>query len=417
MTMIIMRVVVCTLCNPSVDLSAQNIPSIRVPSFRPPRYCTAMHVPLTQSECQLIDSVVRAQKRQASDALAVINTARKRHGVLATTLSTVSRYCKGDTHRRDKPVETRGRPPALTRAQIRAANLARLRLVKKADNEVRVTWAMVIEEAGLGDAGCHRTLCDTLRRELGVAYRPARKKIGIVEEDAKKRLQVATQWKRKPARFWTQEVHGYVDNKAFVLPLTPKQRKRFRQTRVTGHLRTKAEGLRRGYTQPRQKHSWQGFPSVTVTAMVARDKVIMWHYQDKTWNGQTAAETYEGPMLSALKRVWGERSVYRVVEDGDRKGNQSKKGIAAKRRAHIRALTLPPRTPELMPLDAKLWHQIENRMDATAPAGTEAKATFLKRLRRTALTLPKAVVRKALEQTPTILGEIIAAGGYHPKSD
>ena len=158
-------------------------------------------------------------------------------------------------------------------------------------------------------------------------------------------------------------------------------------------------------------------PSVTVTAMVARDKIILWHYHDKPWNGQTAADTYEGPMLNALKRAWGDRNIYRIVEDGDRKGNQSNKGIAAKRRAHIRALTLPPRTPELMPLDAKLWHQIEKRMEATAPTGAEAKAAFLRRLRRTAMTLPKAVVRKAVERTPAILAEIVAAGGYHPKSD
>ena len=70
-----------------------------------------------------------------------------------------------------------------------------------------------------------------------------------------------------------------------------------------------------------------------------------------------------------------------------------------------------------MPLDARLWSEIEKRVDAAAPTGTEEKATFLKRLRRTAMTLPKAVVRKAIEKTPTILSGIIAAKGYHPKCD
>ena len=151
--------------------------------------------------------------------------------------------------------------------------------------------------------------------------------------------------------------------------------------------------------------------------MVARDKVILWHYQGKSWNGQAAAYTYEGPMLRALRRFWGERRMYRVVEDGDRKGNQSKKGLAAKRRAHIRSLTLPPRTPELMPLDAKIWQVIEHRMDAGSPSGTETRAAFLSRLRRTALTLPRPVVRKAIEKTPAILSGIIAAHGYHPMCD
>ena len=378
----------------------------------------AMFTQLTPQERRRIDSIVRRQKRLPSDAMAAINTARARRGVTETSLATVVRYCKGETHCRGRAAaETRGRPPALTRAQIRAANVARKRLVQKADGESRVTWAMVIEEAGLGGVACHKTLCDTLRRELGVAYRPARKKIGLVEDDAKKRLAVAKRWVRKPAWYWAQEVHGYVDNKSFVLPLTPKQRKRYRQTRVTGHLRTKSEGLSRGFTQPREKRSWQGFPSVTVTAMVARDKVILWHYQGKRWNGQVAADTYEGPMLKALKRAWGERGVCRFVEGGGRKGNQSSKGIAAKRRAGIRALTLPPRTPELMPLGAKLWGEIEKRVDAAAPAGREAKPAFLKRLRRTAMSLPRAIVRRAIEKTPTILADIVAARGYHPKSD
>ena len=51
--------------------------------------------------------------------------------------------------------------------------------------------------------------------------------------------------------------------------------------------------------------------------MVKRDKVILWHYHDKTWNGQTAADTYEGPVLRALKRARGESRVYTVGEDSD----------------------------------------------------------------------------------------------------
>lgn len=375
-----------------------------------------MPLQLTAKERKRVDKIVRAEKRPQTEALAEINRDRARRGVEPTTHGTVSRYCLGLTHASDAP-EARGRRAALTRADIRAADLARKKLLKEADGENRVTWEMIIEKAGLADVACKRTIMDDLRRELGVAYRLARKKIGITEDDAKKRLQVCKRWLRKPKRFWSKDVHGYVDNKSFVLPLTPKERKRFRQTRVEGHLRTKAEGLTRGCTKPREKHSWQGFPSVTVTAMVAEDKIILWHYQEKRWNGQTASETYKGPILQALKRKWGERGMYRLVEDGDRKGNQSNQGNSAKRQAHIRALTLPPRTPELMPLDARLWKAIEDRVDAAAPAGTESKPAFLTRLRRTALTLPRDFVRKSIERTPTILAEIVEAKGYHPKHD
>jgi hypothetical protein len=158
-------------------------------------------------------------------------------------------------------------------------------------------------------------------------------------------------WIRRPKSYWAKSVHAFVDNKAFPIPLTDKQRKKFRQTRVTGHLRTPAEGVDRGCTMPRANHCWIGIPSVTISAAVAKDKVIMWHVLDKPWNGSTAAEMYSGPLSAALSRTWGDRRQHTIIEDGDRKGNQSNKGIKAKKDAGIRALTLPPRTPAWMPLD------------------------------------------------------------------
>ena len=62
--------------------------------------------------------------------------------------------------------------------------VVRGRLLKQTANDRRGNWQMVIEEAGLQDAGCQRTICDTLRQALKVQYRPARKKIGIGEGDA-----------------------------------------------------------------------------------------------------------------------------------------------------------------------------------------------------------------------------------------
>ena len=121
------------------------------------------------------------------------------------------------------------------------------------------------------------------------------------------------------------------------MPLTPAQRKKFKQTLVTGHLRKPSEGVKRGMTKPRQQHSWLGMPSVNITAAIAKDKVILWHTHAKPWNSATAAATYEGPLLSALRRTWGQRRTYTIIEDGDRKGNQSRKGIDAKRKVGIKA--------------------------------------------------------------------------------
>ena len=133
----------------------------------------------------------------------------------------------------------------------------------------------------------------------------------------------------------------YVDNKAFPIPLTPAQKKRFKQTRVTGHLRKPSEGTQRGFTKPRLNNSFLGMPSVTISAAVAKDRVIMWHEVKSTWNGQRAAGMYSGPLIAALKRTWGnDKRHYMIVEDGDRKRNQSTKGTDAKAKHKIKAETL-----------------------------------------------------------------------------
>ena len=252
----------------------------------------------------------------------------------------------------------------------------RRRLIKEANGEYRVTYGHVREVSGLKKKACQKVMEQALRAK-GVRFRAPRNKVFVSEEDAKKRRLQCEAWQRKSSEFWMDKVHAYVDNKSFPLPLTPKQRLRYRQTRITGHLRTAAEGLVRGFTKPRDSHCFVGFPSLAISAAVNKNRVIMWHVLKKTWNGASAAQMYKGPLLSALRRTHGKSQRYTIVEDGDRKGNESGK---AKKDVNIRALTLPPRTPSLMPLDYAIWTEIEKRMDHSAPKGTESKAAFLKRL-------------------------------------
>ena len=87
---------------------------------------------------------------------------------------------------------------------------------------------------------------------------------------------VAKEWIKRLRSFWHKGVHAY-DNKAFPVPLTPAQRKKIRQTRISGHLRKASEGVSKGFTKPKDNHSFLGMPSVTVTAAVAKDRIILWH--------------------------------------------------------------------------------------------------------------------------------------------
>ena len=144
----------------------------------------------------------------------------------------------------------------------------------------------------------------------------------------------------------------------------------------------------------------------------------MWHVVETRWNGSTAAAMYTDHLKPALERTWGKRPYYTIVEDGDRKGNASNKGVAAKITSKIRALTLPPRTPSLMPLDYSIWHRIGQQVVKTSPKkGTETKDAFIKRLRRIALSLPKGYVKSVIRRMKDNIKALADAGGYTPKND
>ena len=375
---------------------------------------------LTKDECAEIDRLMRAEKKTATEALHILNKARKAKKIREVQKHAVHRYVKGRTHKLGAP-EKRGRKRSLSPQQVSKLDKVRRRLIQKAHNNSRVTYKDVIAGAGLEEQACQRVCEDALRAE-GVSYKPPRRKIYVSEQDAKIRKATADKWLKWPKTYWhptkkQRGVHACRDEKAFPCPLTEKQRQWFRQTLVSGHLRKPSEGIDRGFTKPREKHSFVGIPSVTISAAVAKDKVILWHVAGK-WNGASAAKMYTDHLKPALERTWGKRSSYTIVEEGDRKGNMSGKGIKAKVRAKIRALTLPPRTPSLMPLDYAIWHKIAQQVIATAPKkGNVTKDAFMKRLRKIAVSLPNGYIKFVIHRMRDNIQALADANGYTPKND
>ena len=372
-------------------------------------------VQLTSSERRTIDTIVRSKKQTPTDALNKINEKRRKANIRPVEKSCVHRYANGLTHD-PTTQETRGRKRSLAKKDINSLDQARRRLIKKANNDHQVTYADVVKEASLTNKVSQR-VCEDALRSRGVRFRAPRRKIYITKKDAKVRKEWAEKKVRMPESFWTNEVHAYIDSKKFPLPLTPEQRERFRQSLITGHLRKAGEGLDEGFTKPRDSHSFIGVPSVNITAAVGKDKVFMWHVHNKTWCGAEAADMYVNRLAPALRRRYGALSKFKIVEDGDRKGFYSNKGIAAKKEARIHAIKLPPRTPSLMPLDFALWKTIADKLMKGSPKGRESKDKFLERLRTIAMTLPKSYVRKVVARMKPNLKALRDAKGFAPKND
>ena len=140
-------------------------------------------------------------------------------------------------------------------------------------------------------------------------------------------------------------------------------------------------------------------------------KVKLWHYLPTRWSGAVAADLYKGPLRRALKSAHPHKDAFKILEDNDRTGYKSKKGVAAKKTAKISTITYPRYSPDLNPLDFFLWNEVERKMgEQKAPANEKAEA-YKCRLRRTAMRIPQAVIRKALNNIKTRARAVVEAKG------
>ena len=308
--------------------------------------------------------------------------------------------------------ENRGRKKVLKRMHVRQLDLARRRLIKAADSKRRVTYQNVIEEADLDVEVSERAAADALRA-IGVRFRKPREKSLLTSGDKKKRVKKGKAWMKKPAHFWP--TCTYIDNKKFVVPVTEAQRKQLLQSKCTGHLRKPSEGTEEGFVKPKTKHTFIS-KSVEITAAVTSTKVIMWHVHDKRWCGNVAAEMYSQALLPALQQHWGKKKKFLLVEDGDRAGYQTKVAQAAKQKAGIVPMVLPPRTPQWNPLDFAVWEAIEEQaLQACKPR--ESKKVYLGRLQRAAKSLKKAFLTNCVGAVHRRIRDTVQAKGGHIKHD
>ena len=87
-----------------------------------------------------------------------------------------------------------------------------------------------------------------------------------------------------------------------------------------------------------------------------------------------------------------------------------------KRELKIAPIEFPKYSPDLNPLDFCLWSAIQDRMDKHAPKRETIEA-YKARLRRTALSLPPSLVRKAVRDIPVRAALVVKAEGGHISKD
>lgn len=379
---------------------------------------------LSAAEQMAIERMQRSNKSPAT-ILASLQAKRRRRNESGPGKTAVYSFLAGATHARAAK-ECRGAKKKLTLRMLQVFNVARKKLIKECKNEYHVTWddivcagTKVLRARGLWGRRTKMLatsyIAQKMRSCLDVKRRRSRARIARTAGEEERRLEQGQRWSQYPASWWGNEIHGYIDNKKFVARLTTQQKKRARQEKITYHLRTPGEGGEADFIVPRG-HQLSGLKSFEITACVAKDQIIMWRLVPGSWNGAQAADMYKD-LKKALVKKWGDRSSFRIVEDGDRKGFQSHSGKDMKKALKINSWTLPPRTPQWMPLDFSVWNEVETKVLEKNVRGKESVQQYAARVRKVALKLPKDFIRKCLASMRKRIQATVAAKGRHTRMD
>ena len=295
--------------------------------------------------------------------------------------------------------ETRGRPAALGGGQVdRLVGLLK-KLIQKSKGEYEVTLAMLKRSARC--KASERSIARALHSR-GVYFRRMRQKPILTDQDRKDRQAFARARRHKPASWWRTHVHMHIDVKHFPVYLNGDARHVAAQQRTRGAYRTVGDGLGQDYVRRGSKLKYNtGAKGVGILAGVGDGKLLIWERIEGTWNADTAARLYTGPILAALRKAHPGKRSFTILEDNDPSGFKSRKGMDAKREAGIDTLDLPKRSPDLNVCDYALWHEVNTRLrrqeDGWPKTRRETRPAYLRRLRRAALGIPAQFLTKAVE--------------------
>ena len=338
---------------------------------------------------------------------------RKIRQVTGRSFDTISKHI----FKKHRPMKAKakGRPPAIT-----AAILKRLVKAHETLTQQRPSMEVTIKhiKAKVGLTCCDRVVLDALHKH-GVYFRPLYEKLELTADDIKKRRAFAETHSGRTAAQWNRWLHAAIDNKLFQVYTNGKARDYAARRQLRGVYRTRARVYTAGNTKPsRTLKKNTGAKSVMVTCAVGAGRVLLWRVvPGNKWNAEAAERMYRTGLHPALEKAYPGARRWRVLEDNDPAGYKSSLAKQAKKDLKIAPVELPPRSPELNPLDFTVWSEINQRMrqqeSAWPSTKTETRTQYLRRLRRTAMGLPTEYIEKAVGNLETRTLQLAAARGGH----
>ena len=174
---------------------------------------------------------------------------RRRRNEGEPCLTAIRRALHGITHKRSR-VETRGRPKVLSSRNLKTVDATRKRLIAKADNTREIHWSDLLRASRVPKVDPTMLAKNMRAAGYDVKWRPPRLKVCRGKIDEQQRKRICDKLRKLPVSYWIRQIDLIMDNKKYQTPTSLKGKKYLKSLRVRGHLRTKAEGLKPGFTKP-----------------------------------------------------------------------------------------------------------------------------------------------------------------------
>ena len=131
---------------------------------------------------------------------------------------------------------------------------------------------------------------------------------------------------------------------------------------------------------------------------------VLVHPNKKLTQAEWTAAVRSGKLTGAIRKLKPElpKGPWHVICDNEKflHANESKKAYAAR---PLKMWHIPPRSPDLMPLDYSLWNEVESRTLDKKGHEEEPLASYKKRLNLTAKRLPRKLVQDTFDKLAAIV--------------
>ena len=313
----------------------------------------------------------------------------------------------GKTSARQTVKRRGGRPPKLS-ARDKRRTLRGIKHLR--ESEGFFTAERLMEAAGISK---ERVSTHTFRRFLkneGIYYLNARQKGILNEQDRRNRVLYCKKVRRQhPANIWTEEIAFYLDGVNFVYKTHPNEQICAPKKKV---WRKKCEGLQQGCVAKGRKEG-TGANVVKFMVAIAYGKgVIICEEYDKL-NGDYFADFIKRNFINMFGAADKDNCRY-FVQDGDRSQN-SKKAKEALQRVKAEVFHIPPRSPDLNPIE-NVFHLANKDLRISAKKITnESREEFVARIQKALYSVPMDTIHKTISSMGKRVDMIIKSHGERIK--